>query len=177
MINMSTRLLLLSLRYRQQTLGKTNHNPDDTAGFTLIELLVVIIIIGILAAVALPTMLDQANKAQQAGVKTHLGAYNRAQQAYYFENGNFSSTVSNLGLGIPEETKYHSYAVSEAQSLWMTVEANPKGDLVKGYLGLAYIDGFAIQTRLCDGTRGNVPSVALSLASTGVVVDNCDSSM
>jgi prepilin-type N-terminal cleavage/methylation domain-containing protein len=45
---------------------------QSESGFTLVELLVVIIIVGILSAIALPSFLNQANKAKQSEAKTIL---------------------------------------------------------------------------------------------------------
>lgn len=91
-------------------------NKKDNAGFTLIELLVVIIIIGILSAIALPSFLNQANKAKQSEAKTYVGSMNRAQQAYYLEKGRFvdnaATSFANLGLGIATNTTNYRYAVT-----------------------------------------------------------------
>jgi type IV pilus assembly protein PilA len=79
-------------------------------GFTLIELLVVIIIIGILAAIALPSFLNQASKARQSEAKTYVGSLNRGQQAYFLEKQQFADSLATLGVGIALTTQNYGYS-------------------------------------------------------------------
>jgi len=81
-------------------------------GFTLIELLVVIIIIGILSAIALPSFLNQANKAKQSEAKQYIASINKGQQAFYVENNAFTGVAADLGLGIKTATGNYTYALS-----------------------------------------------------------------
>ncbi len=81
-------------------------------GFTLIELLVVIIIIGILAAIALPSFLNQANKARQSEARTYVGSINRAQQAYFLEKQQFAPNLGNAAIGIPIDTENYGYGIN-----------------------------------------------------------------
>ncbi|BEP16051.1 hypothetical protein acdb102_43620 [Acidothermaceae bacterium B102] len=67
---------------------------QDEGGFTLIELLVVMVIIGILAAIAIPSFLAQKDKGYQAAMKSDLQTSALAEHAYATDyNGSFTSDV------------------------------------------------------------------------------------
>lgn len=148
----------------------------EEGGFTLIELLVVIIIIGILAAIALPSFLNQANKAKQSEAQTYVGSMNRAQQAYYLENNEFTSVISFLGLGIRESTQNYSYTATtnNATTVRVTNNAEPLdqngsasplvafvGGTYVGTISAASADGSAVDetTTLSVLCRANQPPV------------------
>jgi type IV pilus assembly protein PilA len=69
---------------------------DAEHGFTLIELLVVIIIIGILAAIAIPVFLTQRKKGYDASVKSDLRNMGTAEETYLVDNTVYTSTLANL---------------------------------------------------------------------------------
>lgn len=64
---------------------------EKDKGFTLIELLVVIIIIGILAAIAIPVFLNQRKKGWDAAVQSDLKNAATTQETYLTENGAYSA--------------------------------------------------------------------------------------
>ena len=101
---------LIILKRRDRISSKTQ-NINNDQGFTLIELLVVIIIIGILAAIALPSFLNQANKARFAEAKSYVGTMSRLQQAYYLEKQTFTGDINKLGLGVNTSSSSFTYIV------------------------------------------------------------------
>ncbi|HEY5247933.1 MAG TPA: prepilin-type N-terminal cleavage/methylation domain-containing protein [Dermatophilaceae bacterium] len=68
---------------------------ENEGGFTLIELLVVIIIIGILAAIAIPVFLNQRKKAVDASMKADLRTIANEEETYFTDNQVYVAAASS----------------------------------------------------------------------------------
>jgi type IV pilus assembly protein PilA len=77
-------------------LHKLRTRAQDEKGFTLIELLVVILIIGILAAIALPAFLSQRSKAQDTDAKTAARTAQTAMETYYTDTQDYDTDAAGL---------------------------------------------------------------------------------
>ena len=67
-------------------------------GFTLIELLVVVLIVGILAAVALPQYQNAVIKGKLAAIKPMVFSLKKAEESFFLANGKYTKDVSALDL-------------------------------------------------------------------------------
>jgi prepilin-type N-terminal cleavage/methylation domain-containing protein len=90
-------------------LFKSKRCVSQNAGFTLIELLVSIGILGILAAIAIPSYTNQARKARQTEAILSINACQKKQTAYYIEKLQFTDSLDILG--IKQETENFQYRV------------------------------------------------------------------
>ena len=83
----------LDLRYPEQCMTRK--------GFTLIELLIVVVIIGILAAIAIPKFANTKSKSILASMKTDLRNLATAQEAYYFDFSVYAPAIGPVqGPGV-----------------------------------------------------------------------------
>src|SRR3984885_8178833 len=85
-------------------LQRLRNRASGQEGFTLIELLVVILIIGILAAVAIPAFLNQKGKAQDASVKSDINSAQTAEESYITSSGVSVYTAATSALVAIEPT-------------------------------------------------------------------------
>jgi type IV pilus assembly protein PilA len=105
--------------------------PSDESGFTLVELLVVILIIGLLAAIAIPAFLSQTGKANDSAAKTQVGTLQTGEEAYAIEHsGSFvGGTLTELQKSEPtlKDTSTATAAVGTVSGESFEVSSTAKG--------------------------------------------------
>ncbi len=101
-------------------------NLRNTKGFTLIELMIVVVIIGILAAIAIPKFSSVSKNAKEAEADPILKQAFSLQQSYQQKNDEFANDDAELmavGWDTAQAGKYYSFSVDNGDADSFCVEA------------------------------------------------------
>jgi type IV pilus assembly protein PilA len=110
-------------------LNRLRQRASDEGGFTLIELLVVILIVGILAAIAIPAFLSQKSKAYDSSAQTLAQTAQTAAETYATENGGSYEGITPAALNKIEP----SINTTNTKEVDLTTAQEISGSSGKGY--------------------------------------------
>jgi len=132
---------------------------SSSKGFTMVELMVVVLIVGILAAVAVPLMSGRIDSSKWSEAKAAMGTIAGALRSYAAEKGSFASAPSLSEIGIPNNELDGTYFPHEAYAITSASASNGQVS-------------FVITCTAGNSTRSGKPSSPASMTLTSSAANN-----
>jgi type IV pilus assembly protein PilA len=160
---------MTAANYLLQKYAKSTRRRLDT-GFTLIELIVVVVIVGILTAIAAPSIINQSSAAKATAAKQRVNTVNKTQQTYYAQNGTFANTFDLLATGVLKGgttavTEEFIYTLADVSNSRAAIGAQPFDTAIYAYTGgiLRFTNSsqqIVVASSICQSTMpgGTVPT-------------------
>jgi type IV pilus assembly protein PilA len=158
-------------QFRNKYLLHLAESTERNDGFTLIELLIVIVVVGALAAISLPSFLQQANRARATEGVTSVAAINRYQFVYYQRQSRFANDLNELDIRVTPG--YYQYSVDSSAVSYAGVKTVTQWTSLKAISGAIKTENGVMKSLVCvsddevlQGTTSAVPaSVPLAAMS------------
>lgn len=110
-------------------------------GFTLIELMIVVAVVGILAAIAIPSYQDSVRKSRRAQAKADIVEYAQMAERWFTVNNSYA------GFTVPPDRETPQYGiVVNAAATSFTITATPEDGQVKDRCGTLTINHAGVKT-------------------------------
>ncbi|MAS09312.1 type IV pilin protein [Salinisphaera sp.] len=103
---------------------------SQTRGFTLIELMIAVAILGIIAAIAYPSYLDQVRKSKRSDAQSALLQAANRQERFFTTQYRYADTAAALGMRAETENEAYTLAVDNGDADGFEITATAQGDQV-----------------------------------------------
>jgi prepilin-type N-terminal cleavage/methylation domain-containing protein len=138
--------------------------PTDRRGFTLIELMIVIVVIGILAAIAVPNYVRMMDRAREGSTKSNLHTLQIAAEDYGLQNdGQYAATMdaSHVANGLPPNFTNPFTGATGSGAAW-----EDRASLAAPASATSGISSYSDSMSTQYNVKGYGKSIALSLVLT-----------
>jgi type IV pilus assembly protein PilA len=131
----------------------------NSKAFTMVELMVVVLIVGILAAVAVPLMSGRIDSSKWSEAKSAMGTIASALRSYAAEKGSFATTPTLADIGLTNNDLDGTYFTHDAYAITSAAASNSQVS-------------FVITCTAASSTRANKPAAPAAMTLTSSAANN-----